>query len=123
MGDMLIIIIIYFCVQKLDEAGQIFRITRQDKEEVVFYKNSGFELEPPLSEEFKARWHSVSVDGLTDDDIEKYLTNTGIGAMGGERRKRKAPSEGKKAKKKSRATKILNVHLDDSVLKDYSADT
>ena len=90
---------------------------------MVFYKNSQYELEDPLSEEFKAHWHRVSVEGMTDDDIEKYLTNCGIGAMGGEGRKRKAPGgEAKKAKKRSRTTKILNVHLDETVLKDYPSD-
>ena len=107
--------------QKLDTAGEVLRIVRQDKEEVIFYNNHDVELETPISEEFKAHWHRVSIDGMTDEDIEKYLQNVGLGAMGGEGRKRKAPGE-KKAKKRSRTTKILNVHLDESVLKDYSGD-
>lgn len=59
--------------------------------------------------------------GMTDEDIERYLQNVGLGAMTGEGRKRKAPGGERKVKKRSRTTKILNVHLDASVLKDYSS--
>lgn len=104
----------------MDTAGEILRIVRHDKEEIVFYNNHDVELETPVSEEFKAHWHRVSVDGMTDEDIEKYLQNVGLGAMGGEGRKRKAPGGEKKAKKRSRTTKTLNDHLDEGVLKDYS---
>ena len=38
----------------------------------------------------------------------------------GESRKRRAPTAGQKSKKKSRVTKVLNTHLDSTLLKDYS---
>ncbi len=59
------------------------------------------------------------MEGVTEDDIEKYLTNCGIGAMGGEGRKRKAPGEARKPKKRAKNAKILNVHLEPTILKDY----
>ena len=38
----------------------------------------------------------------------------------GDSRKRRAPTAGQKSKKKSRVTKVLNTHLDSTLLKDYS---
>lgn len=94
------------------------KIVRPDKEEVVFYNNTTLRL--PMAEEFRALWHTVSVDGLTEADIDKYLQSIGLGAMQGEGRKRRAPTAGQKTKKKSRVTKVLNTHLDSTLLKDYS---
>ena len=94
------------------------KITRPDKEEIVFYKDQSLLL--PVAEEFRGLWHRVSVDGLTEADIDRHLQLIGLGAMQGEGRKRRAPTAGQKAKKKSRATKVLNTHLDSSLLKDYS---
>lgn len=105
--------------QKLEKEGEIFCITRPDKEEVLFYKNHEYEVE--VDEEFKARWHRVSVEGRTETDIEQYLENVGLGVMQGETRKRKAPgSQPGKPRKKARAQKVLNTHLDSDLLKDYS---
>ena len=94
------------------------KITRPDKEEVVFYNDRS--LQSPVAEEFRGLWHRVSVDGLTEADVDKYLQSIGLGAMQGEGRKRRAPTAGQKAKKKSRVTKVLNTHLDSALLKDYS---
>lgn len=109
----------YLSTQKLEKEGEIFCITRPDKEEVLFYKNHEYEVE--VDEEFKARWHRVSVEGRTETDIEQYLENVGLGVMQGETRKRKAPgSQPAKPRKKARAQKVLNTHLDSDLLKDYS---
>ena len=88
-----------------------------DKEEILFYNDRSCRL--PMLPEFRTLWHRVSVDGLTEADIDKYLQSIGLGAMQGESRKRRVPTAGNKAKK-SRASKVLNVHLDHSLLKDYS---
>lgn len=109
----------HLSTQKLDKEGEIFCIARPDKEEVIFYKNHEYELE--VDEEFKALWHRISVDGRTETDIEQYLQNVGLGVMQGETRKRKAPgSQQPKPRKKARAQKVLNTHLNSDLLKDYS---
>lgn len=104
--------------QRLLQEDLVMKIVRPDKEEVVFYNNHLLRL--PVAEEFRALWHTVSVDGLTEADIDKYLQSIGLGAMQGEARKRRAPTAGQKTKKKSRVTKVLNTHLDSTFLKDYS---
>ena len=107
----------------MTEDDLIIRIKRKDNEEVIFYNNPDFSLKQPACEKFKALWHSVSVVGMTDADIEKYLENVGLGAMQGEGRKRKAPGNShKKTRKKPKQSKVMNVHLDNELLKDYSAD-
>lgn len=97
------------------------KITRPDKEEIIFYNDQSLLL--PMAEEFRGLWHRVSVDGLTETDIDKHLQSIGIGAMQGDTRKRRAPTAGHKTRKKSRVTKVLNTHLDSSLLKDYSEQT
>lgn len=104
-------------VKKLEDDREIIKLVRPDKEEVLFYRNHDYEC--PVDEDFKALWHRVSVDGVTEGDIEKYLQNVGLGAMQGESRKRKVPGQTKKPRKKSRPAKVLNTHLDSAVLKDY----
>ena len=94
------------------------KVSRPDKEEIVFFSDRSLQL--PIAEEFRGLWHRVSVDGLTETDIDRHLQSIGLGAMQGEGRKRRAPTAGQKTKKKSRATKVLNTHLDSSLLKDYS---
>lgn len=94
------------------------KISRPDKEEIVFYNDRC--LQYPMADDFKGLWHRVSVDGLTDTDIDKHLTSIGLGAMQGQSRKRRAPTASQRARKKSRPTKVLNTHLDSSLLKDYT---
>ena len=98
-------------------------ITRQDKEQVIFFNNLEFSLGQSVSPEVQELWHQISVDSLTETDIDKYLADQGLSAMQGERRKRKAPSTQKKARKKFKPAKVLNTHLDNQLLKDYSAQT
>ena len=97
------------------------KISRPDKEEVVFYNDQSLQL--PMAEEFRGLWHRVSVDGLTEADIDKHLQSIGLGSMQGEARKRRAPTTNQKTRKKARVTKVLNTHLDSSLLKDYSEKT
>eukprot|EP00731_Ephydatia_muelleri_P038431 Em0759g1a len=108
-------------LKKLVDSKDVMIITRYDKEEIVFYNNKEYELE--VDEEFKALWRAVGVDHLSEGDVEKYLQNVGLAMMQGEERKRKAPGQKKPPKKKQRAHKILNTHLDNDLLKDYSEGT
>lgn len=110
-------------MQKLVEADKIICITRQDKEQVVFYNNPDYSLGQATSKDFQGLWHRASVDAVTEADIEKYLENVGLGAMQGEGRKRKKPgNSSKKARKKAKLAKVMNTHLDNELLKDYSND-
>lgn len=75
------------------------------------------------AEELQAMWHRVSVDGVTEADVEKYLENVGLGAMQGEGRKRKVPGNAsKRTRKKAKLSRKMNTHLNNELLKDYSAD-
>ncbi len=96
-------------------------ITRQDKEEIVFYNNPEFAivLKSEGLEQFQAMWHRESVEGMTGADVEKYLQNVGLGAMQGEERKRRAPGTQRKARKKAKQNKVMNTHLDEALLKEY----
>lgn len=105
-------------IKKLQDNNDIMVILRHDKESIVFFNNKEYELK--VDEEFIALWRAVGVDHLSEGDMEKYLQHVGLAAMQGEGRKRKAPGQKKPAKKKQRAHKILNTHLDNDLLKDYS---
>ncbi len=100
------------------------RVIRQDKEQIIFYNNLEYSLEQKVCPELQELWHQVSVDGMTETDVDKYLSEQGLGAMQGETRKRKAPSSSthKKSRKKVKPSKVLNTHLDNKLLRDYSAD-
>ena len=98
-------------------------ITRQDKEQVIFYNHPEFSIGQPQSAEFQELWHRASLDGMTETDVDKYLDDQGLGAMQGDGRKRKVPGGAHKSgRKKIKPTKVLNTHLDNELLKDYSAD-
>ena len=89
--------------------------------QVVFYNNPVYSLEQETSKDFQGLWHCASVDAVTEADIEKYLENVGLGAMQGEGRKRKMPgSSSRKTRKKAKLSKVMNTHLDNELLKDYS---
>ena len=114
------LIIVESIIQRLIEEEHIICITRQDKEEVVFCnpKHSLGQIE-----ELHAMWHRVSVEGVTETDVEKYLENVGLGAMQGEGRKRKMPGiSSKRARKRPKPARKMNTHLSNELLKDYSAD-
>ncbi|XP_065897302.1 transcription initiation factor IIE subunit beta-like [Dysidea avara] len=105
-------------IRKLDDS--VLVITRQDKEKILFYNNK--DLLEETDEGLKALWRTVGVDGVSESDIEQYLKNAGLTSMLGieTSRKRKAPTS-RKPRKQARSTKILNVHLDQGLLKDYSS--
>ena len=107
--------------QRLMRDDLVMKISRPDKEEIIFYNDPALVL--PVAEQFRGLWHRVSVDGLTEGDIDKHLQSIGVGAMQGDGRKRRTPMAKQRAKKKSRITKVLNTHLDSSLLKDYSEKT
>lgn len=106
-------------MQRLIEDEHIICISRQDKEQVIFFNP---EHSLGQTEELQAMWHRVSVEGVTEADVEKYLENVGLGAMQGEGRKRKMPGTSKRTRKKPKLTRKMNTHLNNELLKDYSAD-
>jgi transcription initiation factor TFIIE subunit beta len=104
-------------VKKLGDSALV--IQRQDKEKVVFYKNPNLDIE--VDEDIQGLWRAVSVDGMGEADISKYLQNVGLTAMEDTVvRKRKVPGQQSRAKRKSRVMKVQNVHLEQGILKDYS---
>ncbi|XP_065841818.1 general transcription factor IIE subunit 2-like isoform X2 [Oscarella lobularis] len=50
---------------------EIIALTRSDKEGVLFYNDP--DLKIPVDEDFQKLWRSISIEGLTDTDIEKHL--------------------------------------------------
>lgn len=100
-------------------------MVRSDKEEVVFYNNPVYSLSTPLTEDLRSLWHRISVDGLTETDIERYLERVGLGAMLGQttERKRKLPSQQRQQKKRAKNVKMLNTHLDSELFNDESTST
>ncbi|XP_065843830.1 general transcription factor IIE subunit 2-like isoform X2 [Oscarella lobularis] len=50
---------------------EIIALTRSDKEGVLFYNDP--DLKIPVDEDFQKLWRSISVEGLSDTDIEKHL--------------------------------------------------
>ncbi|EDO30771.1 predicted protein [Nematostella vectensis] len=102
-------------------SSRIMFITRScDKKVLLFYNNKGYKME--IDEEFQKHWRAVSVDGIGEADIEKYLVKAGISTMQdtGVKRTQQMPQR-KKAKRKKQFKK-LNVHLDESTLRDYGQD-
>lgn len=98
---------------------RILFITRPtDKKVILFFKNDQYKLK--VDEEFQKHWRSVSVEGIGEADIDRYLVNAGIATMQNYGLTRQQTPQRKKPPKKRKITKRLNVHLDQSTLKDYS---
>lgn len=96
-------------------------ITRcTDKKVILFFKNDQYQLE--VDEEFQKHWRGVSVDGIGENDIEKYLINAGITTMQDSGIRKPQQSQQRRKPNRKRNFKKLNTHLDDSTLKDYSQD-
>ena len=107
--------------QRVLDLKQVMSFTRPDKETIVFYSNTNYQL--PIPDEFRQLWRGVSVEGLSDADVESFLKKAGITTMQ-ETGKRKLPSTATKSKKKrARQSQFLNQHLDGSLLIDYSNET
>lgn len=97
---------------------RIMFITRPtDKKVILFFKNDQHQLK--VDEEFQKHWRGVSVDGIGENDIEKYLVNAGITTMqdSGIRKPQQTQQKRKPVRKRF---KKLNTHLDESTLKDYT---
>ena len=92
-------------------------ITGQDKKVVLFFKNNQHSIK--VEEEFQQHWRSVSVDSMGEADIDKYLVNAGIATMQNYGSQKIQAPQRKRAVKKKRVFKKLNVHLDESTLKEY----
>ena len=96
-------------------------ITRTtDKKVILFLKNEQHQLK--VDEEFQKHWRSVSVDGIGENDIEKYLINAGITTMQDSGIRKPQQTQQRRKVSRKRNFKKLNVHLDESTLKDYSQD-
>ncbi|XP_037960176.1 general transcription factor IIE subunit 2-like isoform X1 [Teleopsis dalmanni] len=103
-------------------AKDIIYITRpNDKKKVLFYNDRTADF--TIDEEFQKLWHSITVDGMEDSQIEEYLEKQGIRPMKAQEPK-KPVLQRKKAPIKKREFKKLrhNKHLAD-VLKNYEDDT
>ncbi|XP_065175465.1 general transcription factor IIE subunit 2-like [Sycon ciliatum] len=97
----------------------VLTFQRPDKQVVVFHNEAECRL--PIGTEYQQLWRGISVEGLSDHDIETYLQNAGISTMKGQTLKPPTQSASKKNKRgQKRQVKTLNVHLSDDMLKDYS---
>ena len=104
----------------IKSAGKrIMFVTRPDKKDVLFFKNEDYLL--TVDEEFQKHWRAISVDGIGEADIDRYLVSAGITTMQDTGKRRQKAQQRKKAKRR-KTFKKLNDHLGDSVLKDYSQD-
>lgn len=99
--------------------SRIIFVTKPDKKVVLFNKNKAYNIK--VDEEFQKHWRAISVDGIGEADIEKYLNNAGITSMHDSGLGQKQAPQRKKSRKRKQFKK-LNDHLDESVLKDYSQD-
>lgn len=100
---------------------RIMFVTRPtDKKDVLFFKNDDYSLK--VDEEFQKHWRAMSVDGIGEADIDRYLVTAGITTMQDTGKRPQKVQQRKKVKRK-KTFKKLNDHLADSVLKDYSQDT
>lgn len=98
-------------------AKRIIFITKPDKKVVLFNKNKTYNI--TVDEEFQKHWRAISVDGIGEADIDKYLNNAGIAAMQDSGVTQKQTPQRKKSRKRKQFKK-LNDHLDESMLKDYT---
>lgn len=97
-------------------------VTRSnDKKAILFNYDASYAVH--VDEEFQKHWRGVAVEGLAEPDIERYLNNSGITAMQGVAPQTKRPEKRRGGHKRKRVTKLLNAHLEGSVLKDYSEST
>ena len=110
------------CLLKSDEAINELRsenllkhVTRSDKQIVLFYRDTSIECD--LNEEFKELWNTISVREISEADIENYLKRVGIATMEGYGAKKACNK--KKPSKRKRNVKILNSHLDSTILKEF----
>lgn len=94
-------------------------ITRPtDKKVILFFKNDQYQVS--VDEEFQKHWRGVSVEGIGENDIEKYLVNAGITTMQDSGIRKPQQTQQRRKPNRKRNFKKLNTHLDESTLKDYS---
>ena len=99
---------------------KIMFVTRPtDKKDVLFFKNDEYSLK--VDEEFQKHWRAMSVDGIGEADIDRYLVSAGITTMQDTGKRPQKVQQRKKIKRK-KTFKKLNDHLSESMLKDYSQD-
>ena len=99
-------------------ADKVTFVTRaNDRKAILFTYDSS--LAVTVDEEIQKHWRSVAVEGLAEPDIEKYLNSSGITTMQGVAPKTQKAQKRRGGKRK-RTGKLLNTHLEGTVLKDYS---
>ncbi|CAF0844375.1 unnamed protein product [Adineta steineri] len=62
-------------VKRLKEKGKIVGYTGKNKKEFLVYNDSKLNL--PIHSDFIQQWRSVSIEGLTKENIRQYLRNSG----------------------------------------------
>lgn len=100
----------------------VLTVTRStDKKVVLFHNDTQHSI--AVDEKFKELWRHSSVEGMGENDIEKYLMNHGISAMKDSAlRKPLASYQKKKASRKKKQFKVQNVHLQQGLLKDFNSE-
>jgi len=99
-------------------ADKVTFVTRATDRKAILYTYDS-SLAVTVDEEIQKHWRSVAVEGLAEPDIEKYLNSSGITTMQGVAPKTQKTQKRRGGKRK-RPGKLLNTHLEGTVLKDYS---
>ena len=97
----------------------LFVTKSNDKKAVLFHYDPQYASH--VDEEIQKHWRGVTVEGLGEAGIERYLESAGITVMSGVLSGNKEPGGKKKrANNRKKQFKKLNTHLSGDVLKDYS---
>lgn len=109
-------------IQSTTSRKLVLTVTRPtDKKVVLFHNDTQHSIK--VDDKFKELWRHSSVEGMGENDIEKYLVNRGISAMKDSAlRKPLASAQKKKAVRKKKQFKVQNVHLQQGLLKDFNSE-
>lgn len=99
----------------------VLTVTRSTDKKVVLYHND-IQHSITVDEKFKELWRHSSVEGMGENDIEKYLMNHGISAMKDSALRKPLAYQKKKANRKQKQFKVQNVHLQQGLLKDFNSE-
>lgn len=109
-------------VQNTTSKGLVLPVVRSTDKKVVLFHNDTHHL-IDVDEKFKELWRHSSVEGMGENDIEKYLMNRGISAMKDSAlRKPLASAQKKKTNRRKKQFKVQNVHLEQGLLKDFNSE-
>eukprot|EP00794_Sanderia_malayensis_P020499 gene20499-22516_t len=97
----------------------LFVTKSNDKKAILFNYDPQYSC--TVDEDIQKHWRGVTVEGLGEAGIERYLESAGITVMQGVAAPVKdAHTKRKKASNRKKQFKKLNTHLSGDVLKDYS---